>query len=59
MRLLPTGASRNGRSSLVPSTVVERSHARVATAERGRNVTSSNARLFSRSVTSPSAPPSM
>ena len=59
MRLLPTGASRKGRSILVPSTVVVRSQAGVATADRGRKSTCSNARQFSRSVHSRSAPPSM
>ena len=37
---------------------VRRSQSESATAWRGRNVTSSKARQFSRSVTSPSAPPS-
>ena len=59
MRLLPTGASRNGRSNVDPITVVRRLHPATATADRGRNVTSSNAREFSCSVTSRSAPPSM
>jgi hypothetical protein len=59
MRLLPTGASMKGSSSRVPSTVVPRSHCLVATADRGRNSTSSKARVFSRSVISRSAPPSM
>ena len=59
MRLLPTGARSTGIESVVPRTVVVRSQAGVATAERGRSVTSSNARQFSRSVTSASAPPSM
>ena len=43
----------------VPSTVVRRSHTGVATAQRGRNVTASNARQFVRNVDSSSAPPSM
>jgi hypothetical protein len=59
IRLLPKGARTNGSSSVVPSTVVRRSHPAVATADRGRNVTCSNARQFSRSVISASAPPSM
>ena len=59
MRLLPTGARINGSSILVPSTVVLMSQLRVATAERGRNRTSSKARQFSRNVHSRSAPPSM
>ena len=59
IRLLPTGAKTNGTAIGVPRTVVRRSGAGVFTADRGRKVTSSNARTFSRSVTSPSAPPSM
>ena len=59
MRLLPTGASTSGIDSGMPSTVVRKSHDGVATAQRGRNVTVSNARQFSRSVISASAPPSM
>ena len=59
MRLLPTGARTTGKSILVPSTVVVMSQLRVATADRGRNSTSWNAREFSRSVHSRSAPPSM
>jgi hypothetical protein len=59
MRLLPTGAKMTGSASGVPSTVVRRSGGGVSTAQRGRNPMSSNARTFSRSVTSPSAPPSM
>jgi hypothetical protein len=43
----------------VPSTVARRSHTGVATAQRGRNVTASNARQFVRNVDSSSAPPSM
>jgi hypothetical protein len=40
-RVLPTGPRRKGSASRVPSTVVARSHSGVATAPRGRNVTSS------------------
>jgi hypothetical protein len=43
----------------VPRTVVRRSGDGVSTADRGWKLMSSNARTFSRSVTSPSAPPSM
>ena len=57
--LLPSGASRKGSASSVPSTVVFRNGSAMATADFGRSVTSSKARQFSRSVTSPSAPPSM
>ena len=42
-RQLPTGARISGIDSEVPSTVVRRLHADVATAQRGRNVTASNA----------------
>src|SRR2546430_10916859 len=42
-RLLPTGARINGVDRDLPSTDTRRSHAGVATAQRGRNVTSSNA----------------
>ena len=59
MRLLPTGARMIGMDNGVPSTVVRRSGGGVSTAQRGLKVTSSNARVFSRNVTSPSAPPSM
>jgi hypothetical protein len=59
MRLLPTGARMNGSAISVPKTVVRRSHCGIVTAPRGRNSTSSKTRLFSRSVTSASAPPSM
>ena len=58
-RQLPTGARISGMGSEMPSTVVRRSHTGVATAQRGRNVTASNARQFARNVHSPSAPPSM
>ena len=58
-RLLPTGASSNGSASLMPRTVVLRSHEEGATAERGRNAIVSNAAQFSRSVIPASAPPSM
>jgi len=43
----------------VRSTVVRGSHVGVATAQRGRNVTASNAWQFARNVDSSSAPPSM
>ena len=59
IRLLPTGARMNGRSNVAPITVVLISHVGVGTAQRGRNVRSSNARALPRSVTSSSAPPSM
>ena len=58
-RQLPTGARISGMGNEVPSTVVRRSHTGVATAQRGRNVTASNARQFARNVHSSSAPPSM
>jgi hypothetical protein len=58
MRLLPIGASRNGSDSGMPATVVVKSQCGVLTAERGRNETASKARMFSRMVISPSAPPS-
>jgi hypothetical protein len=45
--------------SEVPSTVVLKLQTGVATAQRGRNVTASNARQFARNVDSSSAPPSM
>ena len=57
-RLYPTGASKKGRARSKPTTRVRKSQSERATAWRGRNVTSSKARQFSRSVTSPSAPPS-
>jgi hypothetical protein len=59
MRLLPTGARMIGIEIGMPMTEVFKSGDGVSTAQRGRNETSSNARTFSRSVTSPSAPPSM
>ena len=46
MRVLPIGPNRNGSASGVPSTVVRRSQAAVATARRGRNVTASNTLQF-------------
>jgi hypothetical protein len=51
-RQLPTGARINGMRTEVPSTVVRRSHTGVATAQRGRNLTVSNAWQFARDVAS-------
>jgi hypothetical protein len=59
MRLLPTGASKKGSSTGVPSTVVRRSQVPIAAALRGKKRTRSKTAQFSRKVTSPSAPPSM
>ena len=59
MRQLPTGASSTGNAMSVPRTLVRSWAPFVTTAERGRSATSSKTRQFSRSVTSPSAPPSM
>src|SRR6185437_822159 len=58
-RLLPTGARINGIDRDLPSTDTRRSHAGVATAQLGQNVTSSNAWQLARNVRSSSAPPSM
>ena len=50
---------RHGATPTAPLVETPRPMAHLATAPRGRNVTSSNTRLFSRSVRSASAPPSM
>ena len=50
MRLLPTGARMQRQRERRAEHGRRRSQLGVATAERGRNVTSSNARPFSRSV---------
>jgi hypothetical protein len=49
----------NGIERGIPTTVVARSHAGVLTAHFGWKVIASKARMFSRMVISPSAPPSM
>jgi hypothetical protein len=58
MRVLPIGARRNGKSKVVPRTVVRRSARGVSTALRGRNPIVSKTRQLPRMVISSSAPPS-